>query len=119
VEDTGRDIHMGNLLEATVRRNSLNITKLAKVIGVSRRTLYLWFNQQELQPDVLQQISKGLHCNFNVALENKIDLTTSTSVVATDPELNQSEQYWQDKYIDLLERYSSLLLKTKDSQKPG
>jgi DNA-binding XRE family transcriptional regulator len=44
------EIHMGQLLEKVIRKKGLNISKLAKAIGVDRRSMYNWFAEPELKP---------------------------------------------------------------------
>jgi transcriptional regulator with XRE-family HTH domain len=99
------DIHMGELLEKAVRRKGLNLTELASALNITRRTLYNWFKQELIDKATMERISDIIQFEFNS--------TSSTPMVTQNLMPNQviikDESYWQDKYIDLLERYSKLL----------
>ena len=95
---------MGALLEKAIRKKGINITELAFAIKVSRRTLYNWFKQDVIDKDIMDRISGAI----------QYDLTTINTVPAISQEALESpsvknELYWQDRYIDLLERYAKLL----------
>jgi transcriptional regulator with XRE-family HTH domain len=95
---------MGALLEKAIRKKGINITELAAAIKVSRRTIYNWFKQDVIDKDVMDRISGAIQYNFNV--------TNSVPVIsqeAFESPLVKNELYWQDRYIDLLERYAKLL----------
>lgn len=38
------ELHMGQLLEKAIRKKGLNITAIARAIGVQRRTMYNWLS---------------------------------------------------------------------------
>jgi transcriptional regulator with XRE-family HTH domain len=99
------DIHMGELLEKAVRRKGLNLTELASALNITRRTLYNWFKQELIDKATMERISDIIQFEFNS--------TSSTPMVTQNlmpnPVIIKDESYWQDKYIDLLERYSKLL----------
>ncbi|MEJ7560056.1 MAG: hypothetical protein WKF66_17210 [Pedobacter sp.] len=103
------EIHMGKLLEQAVRRKELNITELSRAVGVQRRTMYNWFTMPELSPSILQRISKVIVYDFGQPQEKPVIIEPSIVDIATDLMTVNNEEYWKDKYIDLLERYSSML----------
>lgn len=100
---------MGQLLERVVRRKELNITELATAIGVQRRTMYNWFSSRVLSPEILHRISKVIVYDFEQPEQLPIIVAPSIVELATDLVTIKNEEYWKDKYIDLLERYSEIL----------
>jgi transcriptional regulator with XRE-family HTH domain len=108
------NIHMGQLLERVIRRKGINISELAAALGITRRTLYNWFKLEIIDEDAIERIS-------NLIVYDLTSEAGKHSVVNAQPKQTQLElddQYWQDRYIDLLERYSILLtnsLKDKSS----
>lgn len=99
------DIHMGELLEKAIRRKGLNITKVASALGVTRRTLYNWFKMEIIDQQTMEKISQVIVYDplINPIKPNVVEQTPSQA------NINKDEAYWQDRYIDLLERYSKLI----------
>jgi predicted transcriptional regulator len=98
-------IHMGELLERAIRRKGLNITELAYALGITRRTMYNWFKQEVIDEVTMERISSVINYEFN--------LPTSITVIAKNEVIQslvlKDDAYWQNKYIDLLERYTLIL----------
>jgi len=99
------EIHMGQLLEGAIRRKGLNITQIADALNVSRRTLYNWFKQEVIDEHVMERIS-GVIVYDAASIKPK---PTIIKPITPESLLDKDEAYWQDKYIDLLERYAKLL----------
>jgi predicted transcriptional regulator len=100
------EIHMGQLLEKVIRKKGLNISKLAKAIGVDRRSIYNWFAEPELKPGVLEKIAEAIDHDFSEEIPTAS--IKNPDLIASSQEIRDDE-YWKNKYIDLLERYSELL----------
>lgn len=103
------ELHMGQLLEKAIRKKGLNITAIARAIGVQRRTMYNWFSTKELNVDIMQRISKVIVYDFGQPELAPAIVVPDVVEVANDLVTIKNEEYWKDKYIDLLERYSSIL----------
>jgi predicted transcriptional regulator len=101
---------MGHLLEKVIRRKGLNISELAKSVGVNRRSMYNWFAESELKVGIIEKISEAIDYDFSVDISNFSGKTSEFSYEKSARE----DEYWKDKYIDLLERYSDLLGKQHD-----
>ena len=99
------ELHMGKLLEKAIRRKGLNITELAVALNVTRRTLYNWFKQESIDEVTMRKISEVIQYDHNSKLP-KPQVIVNTG---TEPQVIKDEAYWQDRYIDLLERYAKLL----------
>jgi predicted transcriptional regulator len=101
---------MGQLLEKVIRKKGLNISKLAKAIGVDRRSVYNWFTEPELKAGILEKIAEVIDHDFTADVP-RLSIK-DPELIAQNKEVRDDE-YWKDKYIDLLERYSDLLKKQK------
>jgi AcrR family transcriptional regulator len=102
---------MGELLERAIRRKGLNITEIASALNVTRRTLYNWFKQKVIDKDTMERLSsivtyEAMSNNYKTRISNINDHQVPV----------KDEAYWQDRYIDLLERYSSLIAETSNKQ---
>ena len=110
--------HHGQIIEKVVRRNGYSISDLARMTNVNRRSVYNWFNQPHLKPEIIYRIGRVLNYDFSVELPELFtpeDFKPETKRASFDrinqrPVQEQQNNYWKDKYIELLERYNSLLL---------
>jgi len=89
---------------------------LSRLTNVNRRSVYNWFNQQHLKPEIIFRIGCALKHDFSVEfphLFSKEDFKSIYEGNEADKQ-SQSEQVaadnWKDKYIHLLEQYNNLLL---------
>jgi transcriptional regulator with XRE-family HTH domain len=98
------DIHMGQLLERVIRRKGINISELAAALNITRPTLYSWFNQEVIDETAMQKISSIIVYDFS---HDKPKPTVVNKIEEFTP--IKDEAYWQERYIQLLERYSKLL----------
>ena len=115
-----KDQHYGQIIEKVIRRNGYSISELARLTDVNRRSVYNWFNQKYLKPAIIHKIGVALKHDFSSEfpeLFTKTDqrnlVNTSDEAVYVEEELDgrtRNEQYWKDKYIDLLEKHNQLLL---------
>jgi transcriptional regulator with XRE-family HTH domain len=95
---------MGELLERAIRRKGLNITEIASAMNVTRRTLYNWFKQEIIDKDTMAKLS-------SIVTYDVVSSKPKTTIYKIEDGQTpiKDEAYWQDRYIDLLERYSSLI----------
>ena len=84
--------HRGSELEKVIRKKGINISELARKIGVNRRSLYNWFKEKNLKSSIVKRISEAINVESH----------------AHSPDNNEVD-YWRDKYISLLERYVEVL----------
>lgn len=102
---------MGELLEKVIRKKGLNISELAKAIGVHRRSFYNWFKEPQIKVEVMEKIAEAINHDFS----GDIVVTTvkSKELIIRD-HIVKDDEYWKNKYIDLLERYAELADKQID-----
>jgi DNA-binding XRE family transcriptional regulator len=104
------ELHMGQLLERVIRKKGLNISELAKTVGVNRRSMYNWFAEADLKAGILDKISVAIDHDFNKEIHSSV----RRAEILANQNSARDDEYWKDKYIDLLERYSELLGKQHD-----
>ncbi|WP_407425920.1 helix-turn-helix domain-containing protein [Arcticibacter sp.] len=115
-----KDQHYGQIIEKVIRRNGYSISELARLTDVNRRSVYNWFNQKYLKPAIIHKIGMALKHDFSnefpelfmKAEQRGVSHLPDDAVYAEEEGEGRarSEQYWKDKYIDLLEKHNQLLL---------
>jgi hypothetical protein len=109
-------LHQGEILEKVIRRTGPSLTDLSKLMNVNRRSIYNWFLQQRLKPEIIIKIGRAIGHDFSVEFPG---LFVSDDFKVDAPTESKSENnldVWKEKYIDLLERYNFILgLKEKRS----
>jgi len=112
-------IHHGQIVERIVRRNGHSISDVARLANVNRRSVYNWFNQQQLKPEIIYRIGCVINHDFSEELpqlftsedfQKGFRKTSFLNNISDDADGLDNNQIWKDKYIDLLERYNYLLL---------
>lgn len=114
------DKHYGQIVELIVRKNGFSISELARLTHMNRRSVYNWFNQKYLKQEIIYQIGIIINHDFSVEFpelfrkddfknQNSANLNDLTFWEAPNPSL------WKDKYIELLEKYNTLLINRIES----
>ncbi|HKG05829.1 MAG TPA: helix-turn-helix transcriptional regulator [Pedobacter sp.] len=110
------ELHHGQTIERIIRRNGYSITELARLTSVNRRSVYNWFNQRHLKPEIIYRIGAVINYDFSTIFPGIFmneDFNPSEHNKLTEPESpvsrSQEDTIWKDKYIELLERYNELL----------
>lgn len=110
--------HQGEIIEKVIRREGPSLTDLAKLMNVSRRSLYNWFTQRKLKPEIIVSIGRTMNYDFSSEFPG-LFTSDEFKVESVQPTPESSINVWQEKYIDLLERYNFLLeIKGKKSANP-
>jgi len=108
------EIHHGQTIERIIRRNGYSITELARLTNVNRRSVYNWFNQRYLKPEIIRRIGTVLNYDFSAEFPTLFLKDGNNKQHGTFPGTSVEEtanNYWKDKYIEVLEKYNELLLK--------
>lgn len=115
-------IHIGKILEKIVRMERIGISELSRKLKVSRRTIYNWFEQENLNLQILFDVGEIIGHDFTNDLPesmlHRIRRLPSTEapVLTNEDELASTSVYfWMNKYVSLLEKYNHLLSKVSDS----
>ena len=103
--------HKGHIVERVVRKSGYSITGLAKRLGISRNTLYNRFDNPNLGYRFIIEVSNIIHYDFTLdfpEIKEEAEISGESPVPSIDrgaAELLKMEE----KYINLLERFSKLL----------
>jgi len=110
--------HYGQILERIIRRNGYSISELARLTNVNRRSIYNWFNQKNLKPEIIFRIGYALKHDFSeefpeLFTEEDFHKVMGPKSTSDDKgaKTEESSSYWKDKYISILEEYNRLLVK--------
>ena len=107
------DIHHGEIIEKVVRRNGHSITDVARLTNVNRRSVYNWFNQPRLKPEIIYKVGCVINHDFSKELPQLFtpeDFEKGFKEHSpVEKRTEEQKDVWKDKYIDLMERYNALL----------
>ena len=112
------ELHYGQIIERTIRRKGYSISEVARFVKVNRRSVYYWFDQQYLKKDIIYQIGLCLKHDFSVEFPHLFkseDFEQNRAEKKSPAELageQQMQDYWKNKYLEVLEKYNDLLIKT-------
>jgi len=108
--------HFGEIIEKVIRRNGYNISEVAKLMNVNRRSIYNWFAQPKLKAEVIFKIGCVLRHDFSKEFpelfsseefERAFEEKKQHALMATVE--HEKVNFWKDKYIQLLEEYNQIL----------
>jgi hypothetical protein len=103
----------GDVIERIVR-TKIGISELSRILHVSRTSIYNWFEHGHLNLETICKIGQAINHDF----ANEFPEEFANAKHHTAPEIggnktDQNEdcsiQYWMNKYITLLEKYTELL----------
>lgn len=99
-------IHVGHTVENAVRSSGMSITAISHKLNVSRKTIYNYFEDPELDLKIVQRFEKILHTSIISKDQLMVNYDNPEGMPLT---AEKEAAYWRAKYIDLLERYTQLL----------
>jgi|GEM_PF-463207 len=112
-------LNVGQVLERVVRRDRMGISELSRKLNVSRRTIYNWFDQKSLNPEIIWKIGTVIGHDFSAELpeafsKNGHDIREALEAnTEKGPTVDANSVYfWMNKYIKLLEKYNEILSHT-------
>lgn len=105
--------HKGEIIEKAIRDSGMPISKVAKMIGKSRRWMYQTFENNNVSIDVILEIGRIIHHDFSKEIKGLIKYKLAVDM----PDIPENNlEFWKNKYVALLEKYNELLLINKDSE---
>lgn len=109
-------LNVGQVLERVVRRDRMGISELSRKLNVSRRTIYNWFDQKSLNPEIIWKVGTVIGHDFSVELPETFAKNSHYINEALDAHTEDqakgdpnSVYFWMNKYIKLLEKYNEIL----------
>ncbi|WP_439698608.1 helix-turn-helix domain-containing protein [Mucilaginibacter sp. AW1-7] len=106
--------HRGKVVECVVRRHPMGLSEIARRVGISRRTLYNWFENEMLACDLIGQLGNVIEHDFTAEFPgegDKIKMARNEQLTGAtrNGSVESPVHYWMNKYIELLERYNQIL----------
>jgi|SRR5690606_30499506 len=105
--------HDGNVLRKLIGDVGVPISRIAKELGVDRSTIYRMFDKADISIEFLLKIGKVINKDMSIFFPEIIqtiqESTIDYSSLKSYSELLDESNYWKDKYINVLEKYNSLL----------
>lgn len=111
-------INRGEILEKIFKASGFTLTELSKRVSYDRTTVYRHFAKPDLEFSILLKYGKALNHDFTVEFPELLSYfgTIEEPMNAYTPqtlaEALKERDLWKDKYIKLLEKHNSLILKT-------
>ncbi|UCJ06488.1 helix-turn-helix domain-containing protein [Chitinophaga pendula] len=100
--DNNNNIHHGQRLQELISERGLNKTRLARRLGMSRRTMYNLFDKEIFSPEELERAVRSLETSVTAFLRPG---TAEESRQAESDEM----MAMREKYYKLLEEHNQLL----------
>ncbi|MBL4678623.1 MAG: helix-turn-helix domain-containing protein [Mucilaginibacter sp.] len=113
------DKHYGQIVELVIRKGGYSISEIARLTVINRKTVYNWFNQKYLKPEIIYKIGCVINHDFSVEfpeLFTKDHFSKQNKEVFMNTQGGSNNEMpeniaWKDRYIALLEKYNNLLVK--------
>ena len=107
--------HRGEIIEKAIRESGIPLTNIAKKMGKTRQWLYLLFDNPNVSIDIVLEIGKIIHYDFNSEIEifNNSQLLSDNSATYNE----NSVEHWKNKYYQLLEENHQLYLRISELEK--
>ncbi|WP_205944137.1 helix-turn-helix domain-containing protein [Pedobacter sp. HDW13] len=108
-------LKQGEILERLVRKDRIGISEFSRRLKVSRRTIYNWFQQDRIDSEIIWRIGdllgRDLSSSFpeHYSKYNSGDILGVTNLDKKDDLGRDTVFFWMNKYIQLLEKYNTLL----------
>lgn len=116
--------HYGEIIEMVIRRNGYSISELSRMMKVNRRSIYNWFGQPRIKPEIIFKIGVTLRHDFSREFPElfntedfQVEFERKKESYHVTLQNVEEISYWKDKYISLLEEYNTAL--AHQSQKYG
>ena len=106
-------LHYGSILEKAVKKDCMCISEIARKLQVSRRTLYNWFESENIDLEIFYKVGVITGHDFSKEIpgfgeEKKRFAGNFPELPALNNNTNMA-YYWMERYIHLLEKYNSIL----------
>jgi plasmid maintenance system antidote protein VapI len=116
------NVHRGKILRQVIEKEKIEKAPLARKLGISRGTLYNWFDEKDLSWDHIIRIGQTISHDFKADFPELADLSSTFSVeeshttygMKTLDECRAQYAVLHDKYLRALESNFQL---NKENQK--
>lgn len=111
-------INRGKVLEKVFKASGFSLTELSKRVAYDRTTVYRHFAKPDIEFPILIKYGKALNHDFTVEFPelgnyfSQIEEPINAYTTHTLAEALKERDLWKDKYIKLLEKHNTLILKS-------
>lgn len=108
-------INRGKILENVIRKSGKPFTVIAKEMELNRGTIYRHCEDENLSDSLLLKYGRVLKHDFSIEIPELASLINTMREPQaiygkkTYEELMGDVEFWRSKYIDLLEKYTSMI----------
>jgi transcriptional regulator with XRE-family HTH domain len=110
-----KKVHHGTFLKRMCESSKIALSKISEMSGYSRSSLYRWFEEEELNPRILYDVSialgldiKGKIPEVDAVHEQLVQTVKEEKEFVSRKATPVSSEYYKDKYLQLLERHNDL-----------
>jgi predicted transcriptional regulator len=109
-------LHRGETVANAVRESGMSLTALANRLGVSRRTVYNYFDRPDLSTETILEIGRIIHVDFSPIFKKGEYTFLAQKPEVSDDGGEDTAEFWKKKYIQLMEQFNELLVKRMDTK---
>lgn len=101
--------HRGDILRKEIDKSKVSKSKIAQELGITRRTLYNYFEEADLPYPIIEKVGEIIMFDFSVYFPELLPKNP-------DQESSYKElaEIWRNKYINLLEKYNKSMLEREE-----
>lgn len=114
-------LNHGSILEIAIRRKAVSISEISRRMHVNRRSIYNWFQQENLKIEIICEIGYIIGYDFSQDFPEEFEVNGAAIMEnlihagkIPNNETNGSVHFWMNKYILLLEKYNELILHNEE-----
>jgi predicted transcriptional regulator len=103
--------HQGTALKQIVDQSKFSVVDLTKMLEVSRKTIYLWFEKEVVPHRVIDRVGNALGVDIPKTMPKVFGVNNSQISIIKDAARRKSEEetaYWKDKYLTCMEKVEVL-----------
>ncbi len=102
--------HKGEILKKAINQQGFKVNRIAELLHRSRRSMYDLFANPNVPLDVIIEIENIIHYDFSEEIkELKKYKATHIAIDAGDQEQHYHKDYWKNKYLELLEKHTTVM----------
>jgi len=115
-------MHRGQIVEEAIRKSGVSVTNMAQKLGISRRTLYQWFNYHDLPLVKVERIGQVINHDFSDELTelstfvNEHEIKYGSAMAPEYKKVLLERDKYLRMYHDLVDKHTKALEKIVDLQ---
>lgn len=107
--------HRGEIVKKAIDESGCKKAEIARQLKIQRKTLYNYFDRQDLAIDTILSIGKLIRHDFSDEIREMRYIRPYVEESLEPLYRSQDAEYWKNKYLALLEEFNLLLKKVNDN----